>query len=394
LAKVNPLVVLKKTVFTKVKGGLGKILLVLQLIICFAALCSTLIISQQFKLLMKKDLGFNSDNIMTIFVQDQKVVDQLKQIKNELKKEDCIKNVSTSSHTFDRLNEAQWEFYIKSENTMQAHLLNACMVDEEFINLHEIKILKGRNFDNKRLTDETSCIVNEALVSKLGWGDNALNKEIFMNRDGNNPMKVIGIVKDFHFESLHTELGPFIFFSGNNRRSLNFKYKKGTEQIALNKIKRKLSEFGSVLPADISFLNEKIKKKYKEESNFMKLFRIFTFMAIFISIIGIIGLTSYKAQRQLLDIAIKKVLGATLNRIFTSYIYSIMKLFAISILIALPAIYYFMYNWLNNFSYRININPYHFLFSAVLILVIIIISTILSLSNVIYVDPVKLLKDE
>ena len=268
------------------------------------------------------------------------------------------------------------------------------IVDEEFIDLNDIKILKGRKFDNSLISDERSCIINETLAKKLGWGKDVLNKEINRNREGSNPLNVIAVVKDFHFENLNNKIAPYIFMRGDDQRYLNVKYKKGHENIALIKVQEKLTEHGAVLPVDISFVDENIKGKYKEENDFKKLFRFFTIIAIFISIIGIIGLTSYKVQRQMKDVAIKKVIGASLNHIFLSYIYRIVKLFMIAMLIALPLVYYFLSNWLNNYVYRINIGFLHLLSSAVVIFFIIIISTALSLSSIIYLDPVKLLKDE
>lgn len=394
LSRVNPLIALKKTKLSQIKDTFGKVLIMIQLIICVGAVSSTVIISHQFEFMMKKDLGFNPNNTLYILVQENEVMNKYKLIKDELKKEDCIVNVSISSYTIDHFDESQWEFFIKTENNMRLYLLNACMVDEEFINLNKIKILKGRNFDDSRISDERSCIINETMVNKLGWGKDVLNKEIYENSDGSNPFKVIGVVKDFHFGNLNNKIAPFIFMRGNNQRYLNVRYKKGNESIVLEKVQQKLTEYGAVFPPEISFVDESIKRKYKGENDFRKLFRIFTIVAILISIIGIIGLTSYKVQRQMRDVAIKKVIGASLYHIFASYIYRIVKLFIISILISLPLVYYFLSNWLNNYVYRIDISFLHLLSSVVVIFFIIIISTGLSLSSIIYLDPVKLLKDD
>lgn len=393
LSRVNPLVALKKSKPSQVKDTLWKVLLLIQLIICFGAVSSTIIISNQFDYLMNKDLGYNPNNTLSILVHEDEVISKYKLIKDELEKEDCIENVSIASQSMDS-EDGKWEFFIKEENNLKSYLLFGSIVDEDYIDLNGIQIIKGRNFDKNLKTDESSCIINETMVKKLGWGNDVLNKEIYQHSDGKNPLKVIGVVKDFHFENLNNKIAPFIFMRGEGQRYLNVKYKKEDESTALKKVQQKLTEYGAVLPPEISFVNENIKRKYKGENDFRILFRIFTIIAIFISIIGIIGLTSYKAQRQMRDVAIKKVIGASLYHLFASYIFRIVRLFGIAILIGLPLVYYFLSNWLNNYAYRIDISFLHLFSGALLIFFVIIFATGLSLSGIIYIDPVKLLKDE
>jgi len=232
------------------------------------------------------------------------------------------------------------------------------------------------------------------MVKKMGWSQNALNKVIHRHSDGKTPLKVIGVVKDFYFENLNNKIAPFIFMKGTNQRYLNIKYSDNKESIALKGIQEKLNEHGAILPPQINFVSETIKEKYSSENDFIKLFKLFTIIAICISIIGIIGLTSYKVQRQLKDVAIKKVLGASLYTVFSSYTVRILNLFAISIAIGLPLVYYFLSKWLNNYANRIDISILDLIYSALLIFIVIIIATILSLRSVIYVNAVKLLKEE
>jgi putative ABC transport system permease protein len=393
LSKVNPLVALKKSKPSQAKDTLGKMLLLIQLIICFGAVSSTVIISNQFDFLMNKDLGYDSNNTLSILVHEDEVISKYKLIKDELKKEDWVENVSIASQSIDS-DDGQWEVFIKEENNLNSYLLFGSIVDEDYIDLNGIDIIEGRNFDKNRKSDESSCIINETMVNKLGWGNDVLNKEIYQHSDGKNPLKVIGVVKDFHFENLNNKIAPFIFMRGEGQRYLNVKYKIEYESIAFEKVQQKLTEYGAILPPEISFVDENLKGKYKGENDFRELFRLFTIIAIFISIIGIIGLTSYKVQRQMRDVAIKKVIGASLYHIFASYIFRIVKLFGISILIGLPLVYYFLRIWLTNYAYRIDISFLHLLSGALLIFFVIIFATAISLSGIIYLDPVKLLKDE
>ena len=393
LSRVNPLVALKKSKPSQIKDTLGKILLLIQLIICLGAVSSTVIISHQIDYMMNKDLGYNPNNTLSIIVHEDEVVNKYKLIKDELKKEDYIENVSIASQSIDS-EDGQWEIFLKQENNLSPYLLFGSIVDANYIDLNGIQIIKGRNFDKNRKSDELSCIINETMVKKLGWGNDVLDKEIYQRSDGSQPLKVIGVVKDFHFENLNNTIAPFIFMRGEDQRYLNVRYKKGYESVALEKTQQKLTEYGAILPPEISFIDENIKGKYKEENDFRRLFRLFTIIVIFISIIGIIGLTSYKVQRQMRDVAIKKVLGASLYHIFASYIFRIVKLFGISILIGLPLVYYFLNNWLTNYANRIDISVLHLLLSALLILFVIIFATAISLSSIIYLDPVKLLRDE
>jgi putative ABC transport system permease protein len=394
LTKVNALKVLTQNNKTsRGKNSTARFLVLIQLIICVGTVFCTLVISNQYEFMTNKDLGFDPSNVITVSITENSIQEKINQIKDELKKEDCIVNVSASAHI---MNANKFEIFLKEEGELKSYLEEGYRIDGEYMNVLNLKLLNGRNFSNVRKIDQTnSCIINETMAKKFGWDEDAIGKEIYRKYNQKTyPLTVIGIVKDFHFENLNNEIGPVFFMMTVSPRLLNVKYKKGEEKLAVNAIQSKISEFGSELPMEYSFLSEEIKNKYKEEHRFNTLFRIFTFLIIFISLIGIIGLTSHNARVQLKDIAIKKVIGATLSNIFYEYILRIIKLLVVAAFIILPLSYYFLNDWLDNYAYRIDISLSHILVSIITILLIVVLSIVLSLRSLIYLNPIKFLKNE
>ena len=395
LARVNALDVIRNNRISNSKSIFRKLLIIFQIVISLGSIFAQIVISNQNRYLSDKDLGFKSKNVLNVAILDNPLQDKGSIIINSLKLKEYIDNVSSSSSTMDMADRSQREIYIKEDNELNSYLVNSNYVDDSFIDLHQIKVVEGRNFSNDYTTDlNSSCIINEYLAKKIGKGKSAINTRIYRDRDGKQPLKIIGVVQNFHYEKLNTKLGPYVFFMGENMGYLNIKYREGMNQTVVSDVKNEFEDLGAQLPIQVTYLQESIRNKYEEEIRFNKVFRILSILAILISIIGIIGYSTLNIKYQLKDIAIKKILGASFIRLFTNDIFRNVKLLSFASIIAIPASYIFLENWLANFTYRIDISFWHITGSILLILGIIIITTFLSIIGILYIKPSLLIKDE
>ncbi|MFC2101079.1 ABC transporter permease, partial [Bacteroidota bacterium] len=231
----------------------------------------------------------------------------------------------------------------------------------DYIDLMQMKIIKGRNYKKEMKTDpKNSILVNEALIKKFQWGDSALGKKIHVGFDidksGGQIMKVIGIIKDFNYESLKSTVDPLVIFCNDEpNQLLHVKITKNTSE-TLEFIKNKWESFNPKYPFDFVFLEERIDELYTNEEKLNKIFTYSSALCIFIALLGLLGLSSFIAEQRYKEIGIRKVLGAILGDI----IKLLYKEFLILVIIAyIPASiisYFLMRKWLDVFAYHTEIH--------------------------------------
>lgn len=252
-------------------------------------------------------------------------------------------------------------FQVEKEEGMVELAISFSVVDHDFIDMMGIKLREGRNFDKEKTTDLTEAfIINETAARSLGWGDNALGKRV---KFGINPAdgsarrdgKVIGVVKDFHFASIHNKIEPFIFLVSENP-ILNFYVRLNEKKIpeSIEFIKDKRIEFGNILPFNYFFFQDKLDDMYSSEKKWGYLFTIFSLLTIFISCLGLLGLTSFVTEQRTKEIGIRKVMGASSGEIMRLLNKEFIILVLLSNLIAWPVAYIGMNRWLQDFAYRID----------------------------------------
>ncbi|MRR23552.1 FtsX-like permease family protein [bacterium] len=283
------------------------------------------------------------------------------------------------------------------------------IVDHEFIDVMGIKMLQGRNFDRERPADLTQAfIVNEEAVKAFGWGDNPIGKRV---RFGLNPNtgqaardgEVIGVVKDFHFSSIHNKIEPFIFIVSANPNQ-NFYVRISGDNIpsTVDFVSKKMSEMGNNLPFNYFFFSDKLDEMYTAENKLNSLFNIFSILTIFIACLGLLGLTSYVTEQRSKEIGIRKIMGAGVNQVVVLLNRDFLILVLVSNVISWPVAYYFMDKWLQGFAYRMDfgLSPFvaatvvPFVVSLVMTLVIAFITTSLVSYRAAGTNPVNTLKRE
>ncbi len=390
LSSFLPVKVLKGTLPGEGKGLLRKILVVFQFILSVALIIGTIVVSSQQHYIENKDLGMNKENLILIPNRDTTFINnQLKTFKEELLKNPHIQGVSSAILIPPRM-ATKVVFQVEQGEGMVELALNFSIVDHDFLDVMGIELLEGRNFEEARTTDLTQAfVINETAAKALGWGNEALGKRV---RFGINPADgtarndgvVIGLVKDFHFSSIHNTIEPFIFMVSENP-NLNFYVRIAEDNTAetIEYIKEKRIELGNTLPFNYFFFTEKLDEMYASEKKLSNLFTIFALLTIFISCLGLLGLTSFITQQRTREIGIRKVMGASSMKITWMLNKDFLILVAIANVIAWPVSYLAMVRWLQDFAYRIDfsISPFVW-FTVVPFLLATLVSVIIAMITV------------
>jgi putative ABC transport system permease protein len=391
------------------KGLMRKILVVFQFAVAGALIICTIVVSRQQGYIRHKDLGLNKENVMIIPMRDTAFINnQLQAFKNELKENPAILGVA-SSQLVPPLMASKVVFQIEKEEGMVELATSFSVVDHEFIDVMGIELAEGRNFDRERPADLTgSFIVNEEAVKAFGWGDNPLGKKV---RFGINPNtgranregEVIGVVKDFHFSSIHNKIEPFIFVVSRNPNT-NFYIRIAGDNIpaTVDFVSKTMADLGNNLPFNYFFFSDKLDEMYTAENKLNSLFNIFSILTIFIACLGLLGLTSYVTEQRSKEIGIRKIMGAGVRQVVWLLNRDFLVLVLISNLISWPVAYYFIDKWLQGFAYRMDFgfSPFvastltPFLASLVITLVIAFITTSLVSVRAAGTNPVHTLKRE
>ncbi len=245
---------------------------------------------------------------------------------------------------------------------------NSMFVDYDFIPTFGIEIAEGRNFSMDYPTDlEDAYIVNEAAVKNFGW-DKPIGKKIIWAGDQNKKGHVIGVVKDFHNASFREQMAPLVLnMSAGAPNYLSIRLKGNDIFKTMSIVKEKWQQFYPGHPFEYFFLDESFDTLYRSEEKMGSIFQIFTLLGLFISCLGLHGLSSYLLEQRTKEIGIRKVLGASLSRILIMVSKEFIKWVIMANIAAWPIIYFAMKKWLEGFAYRISIPFWAFLLSAVIV---------------------------
>lgn len=387
LSSFLPVKVLKGTLPGEGKGWLRKILVVFQFILSVVLIIGTIVVSSQQRFIENKDLGMTKENLMLIPNRDTTFINnRLKTFKEELIKNPNIQGVTSAILIPPRMS-TKVVFRVEQGEGMVEHALNFSIVDFDFLNVMGIEFMEGRNFDKNRTTDANEAfIINEAAARALGWSKEALGKKVQFGIGGPNSRtgEVIGVVKDFHFSSIHNTIEPFVFMA-NEDPLLNFYIRIAEENAAetIEFIREKRVELGNTLPFNYFFFTEKLDELYASEKKLSNLFTIFALLTIFISCLGLLGLTSFTTQQRTREIGIRKVMGATSGIITWMLNRDFLLLVIIANIIAWPVSYIAMVHWLQDFAYRIDfsISPFAW-FTVVPFILATLVSVIIAMITV------------
>ena len=373
LSTFNPIKVLKGKLNSGAKSSvLRKILVIIQFTLSVALIISTILISKQIKFINNKDLGYNKEQLVFAYINDN-IRQNYEPIKQQLLQNPNITGVSTSRvlpvYACPSTSIDQWE----GKDDDKSLTLHFFPVGFDFFETMEIEIAEGRTFSEDMSSDTiNSYIINEEAVRQMGM-ENPLGKTI--NLGGNEPGYIVGIMKDFNFNNIRNPIAPLMLYIDPNEANVCF-FRIGTNDTekTLEYIDDIWKTFESDYDFNYQFMDERLDNLYRAEQRSNTLINYFTIFAIFISCLGIFGLASFMAEQKTKEIGIRKVMGASVPIIVKMFSTEFTKLVIIGNILAWPLAYYAMNKWLENFAYHTEIAWWMFALGALLSLTVVIIT--------------------
>lgn len=378
LSAFKPVKVLQGSLKSGAKNsGIRSVLVIFQFSITIFLIISTLVVFLQMNFIRNKELGYDKENIL-IIQRAFALQDQRETFIQELEKNSGIES-ATLTNFFPGSIIGNTAYKPEGMAAEAIRAINLCFVDDMYNKTLKLKLKDGRWFSSERADDSSSVILNEAAVKALGL-EEPLSQRIMRigGNDGNSdlPLKIIGIAKDFHYQSLHKTIKPIVIEYNRNEfgQFIGIKTNPETLQETINLVKKLWAEFVHNQPLEYSFLEDELDLKYADDRKTGTIFTIFAFIAILVSALGLLGLTSYTTEQRTKEIGIRKVMGASVPTILHLLSREIIILIAISTLISWPAAYFFMKNWLQNFAFKIDLHIVTFIIASLISLVIAIIT--------------------
>ena len=382
LSSLKPAQVLKgKSLNADGSQWLRKGLVVFQFVITITLISSIVIIQRQLKFIQSKSLGFNTDQVIMIPIRTQLVSQQYESMKESFKQLSGVNMISATSSIPSTPLFSDWFVYKEGASNDQSVLHDIVMVDKDYFNVMDIKLIAGRDFiaelDNLEgdTINPVKVIVNEASLKALSIPlENALGSTIyFQPGEERYEYSIIGVVKDFHQFSLHREIRPMTFMIPFNRtgfRHIAASINMESYQHITREMKKIWDQRINDAPFESIFLKENLKTLYTVEARTSTILNISTTIALLISCLGLYGLSVYVAERKTKEIGIRKVVGASIENIVGMLSKEYVKLIVISFVISVPLGYYFMNKWLEGFAYKITPGMSVFIISGLVSFVI------------------------
>ena len=402
LSSFTPIDILNKSKSTGVKKSLlRKILVIFQFSLSIGLIISMIIVSYQVKYIRNAEIGFEKENVITLPISG-KIENFVESFKNELKQNPGIVSVSLKSTS--PLSPGGTSGTISWEGKNPEQQINWCypMVDHDYFKTLNMKIVEGRDFSREIKSDlQEGFILNEEAV-RQGNIENPIGKQIIVN--GSNGV-IIGVVKNAQLNSLRFTIQPVVYHLSRTFReqfqTLFIKIDSGENDRPFNKITASLAHIERVwkkflpdAPFEYQFLDETLGNQYSMEIRISRILNTFTVLAIFLSCLGLLGLTSFMAEQRTKEIGVRKVLGASIPGIVILLSKEFAKWVLLANVIAWPLAYYFMSKWLQEFAYRINIGIGTFIASAVIAFIIALLTVSFLSIKAALANPIESLRYE
>jgi putative ABC transport system permease protein len=393
LSSFQPVKVLKGKTNESNRNWLRSGLVVFQFAITIVLFVCTFIVANQMKFIQEKKLGFDKEHVLVI-QRAWALEDQTQAFKDELLQNS---NIVSSSNTDNLPGRIFGQTVFKPEDAplSQQYPLAIMSTDYDFSKTLRLELLTGRFFSRESTTDSTAIILNESAVKFMELTD-PIGKRIVLADDNQGRFyTIVGVLKDFHYESLHQRIRPLaIFLNSGQTAYLPVRVNPGNISKTISFIESQWKKFVPGKPFEFFFLDEDFNRLYQSEQKTGLIFTTFSVLAILIACLGLFGLTAFTVERRIKEIGIRKVLGASISTIVFLISKEFLKWVLISNLIAWPVAYYFMNNWLENFAYRTNITLWAFIFSGIIALIIALLTVSSQTIKAATANPVRSLRYE
>ena len=375
LSAFRPADVLKGKFKAFSKGAFfRKMLVVLQFSLSIIIIICTTIVTNQLTFMRNKKLGFDKENVIQLPLSGT-IQANHEVFRNELLSNPHISSVAASDSLLTQIFRASTGARLEGEEVCEHTSINFLSVDFHFLDMFDMKLSKGRSFSEKFPTDvDEAVIINQTLAGILGR-DNLIGKKLHNYSEGKT-RRIVGIVEDFHFESLHSRVKPLMMVpkSSSGYKFMYVKIGAGAVSSSIKFLKDTWKKYGSGNPFEYHFLDQTVDQLYASEKRMSKIFLDFSGLAILISCLGLFGLASFSAEQRTKEIGIRRVLGASAVNVVVNLTKDFSRWVLAANVIAWPVAYFAMQKWLQNFAFKTDIGLWVFGLSAALSLVIALIT--------------------
>jgi putative ABC transport system permease protein len=399
LSSFNPVTVLKgKLGSGSYKSNIRSGLVIFQFATSIILIIATITVYRQLDYIQKRKIGFNKEQVLV--VDGTGVLgNSVDAFKNEVKKMPGVINGTNAGYlpvagsarndnTFSR------ESVLSATNTFNMQVWG---VDEEYIPTLGMEMKSGRNFARQFGTDSTAIIINESTASMLGY-PNPIGRKIYtlINTNSNEvaAYEIIGVVKNFNFESLRQRIGPLAFVLNKSTWATAFRVKPENSEAIVSAVSSKWKSLSTGTPFNYHFLDESFNNMYRSEQQVGRVAIAFAVLAIIIACLGLFGLATYIAEQRTKEIGVRKVLGATVNNIVMMLSRDFLILIIIASLIAFPIAWWAMYKWLQDFEYRIGVGWWIFILSGFIAILVALFTISFQAVRAAVSNPIKSLRTE
>lgn len=377
---------------SKGSGNLRSTLVVLQFAISIALIAGTVVLSNQVQYLKQQNLGFNQEQMLVVTApRSPQLAQNYIAVRQEMSQLAGVNAVCITGNLPGK-SFGNNLIFLQGDRDKSTDM-QLMSIDEAFLDTYEIPLLAGRNLSENVPEDLTrNVLINEAALPYYGWEkpEEALGQTF----DGGWGT-VVGVVQNFHFNSLHKEVLPMeMFFSQRRFSYLTLNVSTASLDELLPAVKAKWTALVPDTPLDYAFLDETFNRQYRFEDRLTSLFKIFGGLAIFIACLGLFGLAAFAAERRTKEIGIRKVLGASVGNIVGLLSKDFLQLIVLSLLLATPLTWYFMENWLQDFAYRISVQWWVFALAGVGAISIAFLTVGYQSIKAALVNPIHSLKSE
>lgn len=394
LSSIKPIRVLKGTVSLNSGGGVfRKVLVVFQFVISIGLIATVSIITQQVKYAQNKDMGFEKDNLIAIRLGTEEASGKYEALKTKMSTISGIQAVSGSNYYPSQFILNDVGGHLPGENPAEQRLIKTNGISEDYFNTVGTQLLVGRDL---RLEDDNQVVVNKATIDAFNIKlEDAIGSKILSTyEDQTRTYEIVGVSENFHFASLKEEVKPLLLYNETSLKWVLVKTETANFENVLGEMETVWKAFNKSTPFVYNFVDKETEKLIAEERRLANISVVFTTLAILISCLGLFGLISFMAEQKKKEIGIRKVLGAKVSSVMKMLTKDFFILIIIAFIIATPLAYYFMENWLQDFTYRIAINWWVFAFAGSATLLVTLATVSFQAIKAATANPVDALRTE
>ncbi len=390
LSKFNPVMALKGKLSASVTElVMRKGLVVFQFAISVVFIVSVLVIYRQMTFIRSKNLGYNKDNVL-VFSNEGELPGRFQSFITDVKNLPGVANAASFGNNLTGNHGGTGNVKWEGEKPDQKIEFSALSVDYNLTETLGLQMAEGRPFSKSFGSDSARIIFNQVAIQAMGLKD-PIGKTVTA---WGNQYQIIGVVKDFHFESLYEKIKPCFLRVFPNNGNILVKISAGAEKETISSLQALYKQYNPGLPFEYRFMDEDYQALYASEERVAVLSRYFAGMAIVISCLGLFGLAAFTAQKRQKEISIRKITGASVGNVVVLLSKDFMKLVIIAVFIAFPLAWWFMHTWLNVFAYRISLSPGIFGATFLAIMVIVLLTVSYQSIKAAMANPVKSLRAE